>query len=630
MRKRFRRASLSRDAAVGAPQLRSTVISNAPPKGPQQRSSDTRTPLNAVFRRLSGAPGSAAPGATPEPLSSADPAPANDPAPSNDPGRTEPRQFSVAAAIMARAGAAVAALATRDAAPETAVPRRPVAPPEPVAAAAGAGSGMLPGPPDTPAEAAEAPAAPAFVEADRRQPETPSESAAEEKPPQTEPAATTAPAEAMPPATAAIKSELSPSEPPLPAPIFPEPTPETASASVETAKFSVPAWLVAPVLRLAIPDSPFGRGHPGRAAARPTTASAPRDAEPATVGFGDAEPMAADPAEQQIPASAEAAAEITPEAAPPPDTAIEPALVRPVEAVDPAVAASSAQTLAETLRRGVADDAPSADSRSAPIEIARPLPRSPGEVRPSARELRAERPLGAPQAVPRTGAKPVDAEAPPALAEPGHPAGDVSALLVEPEPDPSPGGSPRGEPGDIALAPRPDARLPARPPASPGELPAERQTMRNRRLYRRVGLAAEFEIDGANADLVDLSMGGFAAANAPDLERNAVVPVTVRLSIDGVDISTRMRARMIYTNEPRSGGRFVDLTASQTAFLRYIVTWRGQAAGALGTTTLLEAITGTPERAPAAALPDPEPPARRPSRWARWFGWFRARGTPAE
>jgi hypothetical protein len=32
--------------------------------------------------------------------------------------------------------------------------------------------------------------------------------------------------------------------------------------------------------------------------------------------------------------------------------------------------------------------------------------------------------------------------------------------------------------------------------------------MRNRRLYRRVEIDAGFEIDGAPAELIDLSMGG--------------------------------------------------------------------------------------------------------------------------
>src|SRR6185436_1842766 len=147
----------------------------------------------------------------------------------------------------------------------------------------------------------------------------------------------------------------------------------------------------------------------------------------------------------------------------------------------------------------------------------------------------------------------------------------------------------------------------------------------------RVGIDAEFEIDGVPAKLVDLSMGGFGAANAPPLAANAVVPVTVRLAIDGVEISTRMRARMIYVETPRNGGRFIDLTASQTAFLRYVVTWRGGSVGALGTATLLEAISRTPERFHPAERPSLEPPGRAENRipwWSRLFGWFRTRGAP--
>src|SRR5581483_273451 len=129
---------------------------------------------------------------------------------------------------------------------------------------------------------------------------------------------------------------------------------------------------------------------------------------------------------------------------------------------------------------------------------------------------------------------------------------------------------------------------------------------------------AAFEIDGKPAKLLDVSLGGFAAANAPELAAGTVVPVAVRLAIDGVDIGARMRVRMAYGDSARSGGRFIDLTAGQTAFLRYIVNWRNQATGAIGATTLLEAITRTPEPrvAPAAALPPP----RRDRWWSRWLG----------
>ncbi len=200
------------------------------------------------------------------------------------------------------------------------------------------------------------------------------------------------------------------------------------------------------------------------------------------------------------------------------------------------------------------------------------------------------------------------------------PAADLPPLLVEPQVNPT---AEQGGTSDTAVTSRPE----------------DQPAMRNRRLYRRVSLEialdAGLEIDGATAQLVDLSMGGFAAANAPPLVRDTIVPVTVRLAIDGVDISTRMRARVIYfddlhANALRSGGRFVDLTASQTALLRYIVTWRGQSVGALGTTTLLDAITRWPERSHPADLRLPEPLAQKTPWWSRVFGWLRPRGAAGQ
>jgi hypothetical protein len=78
-----------------------------------------------------------------------------------------------------------------------------------------------------------------------------------------------------------------------------------------------------------------------------------------------------------------------------------------------------------------------------------------------------------------------------------------------------------------------------------------------------------------------------------------------------------MAARIVYGDPQRTGGRFVDLTASQTAFLRYVVTWRGQSVGAIGTTTLLDAITRGPER---TSLPGSTEPKK--GWWSRWFGWL--------
>jgi hypothetical protein len=143
----------------------------------------------------------------------------------------------------------------------------------------------------------------------------------------------------------------------------------------------------------------------------------------------------------------------------------------------------------------------------------------------------------------------------------------------------------------------------------------------NRRLHRRVSLDAEIEIDGAPSRLIDLSMGGFAATDTPPLASDSALPVTLRMTIDGIDISTRLNARIIYAQMSRVGGRFIDLTASQTAFLRYIVTWRGQSVGAIGTTTLLDAIA-RPDRGQNFDAGGNENPQRQPW-WSRWLGRLR-------
>src|SRR5581483_3002471 len=121
------------------------------------------------------------------------------------------------------------------------------------------------------------------------------------------------------------------------------------------------------------------------------------------------------------------------------------------------------------------------------------------------------------------------------------------------------------------------------PPPSPVAVPETRPLAQNRRLYRRVMLTAELEVDGVPCRLIDLSIGGFAAAGAGPLTPNTVVTVALRMTIDGIDIGTQFGARIVYASEARSAGRFVDLTAAQTAFLRYVVTWRGESVGASGT-----------------------------------------------
>jgi hypothetical protein len=179
-------------------------------------------------------------------------------------------------------------------------------------------------------------------------------------------------------------------------------------------------------------------------------------------------------------------------------------------------------------------------------------------------------------------------------------------VVDQPEPVPSipPMPSPRHSfepPPQLPIEAPPQLlpELPSQPVAPPLSVSStdrsDRQShSRNRRLYRRVQLGAEIEIDGTPSSLIDVSIGGFAATGVADLVANTIVPVTLRLTIDGIEVGTQIHARVVYANRERASGRFIDLTPSQTAFLRYIVTWRGESVGTVGTTTLLDAITGGP------------------------------------
>jgi hypothetical protein len=143
---------------------------------------------------------------------------------------------------------------------------------------------------------------------------------------------------------------------------------------------------------------------------------------------------------------------------------------------------------------------------------------------------------------------------------------------------------------------------------------------RNRRLHRRVRLPAEMEIDGVPCTMIDVSIGGFAATGVPAFEANSIVPVTIRLTIDGIEVGTQLNARIIYVTQGRSSGRFIELTPAQMAFLRYIVTWRGESIGAVGTTTLLDAISGGLERDLSPGSADRFGSAPRSRWWAGMIG----------
>ena len=155
------------------------------------------------------------------------------------------------------------------------------------------------------------------------------------------------------------------------------------------------------------------------------------------------------------------------------------------------------------------------------------------------------------------------------------------------------------------------------PPADRGGRPSVAQ---NRRLYRRAKLAAELEIAGEPCTLIDVSIGGFAATGVSQVEPNTQVPVTLRLVIDGIEVGTQLRAHIIYVTQGRSSGRFIELSPSQMAFLRYIVTWRGESIGAVGITTLLDAIAGGPERGFSAGSGDRSDDDTKSRWWAGLIG----------
>jgi hypothetical protein len=221
----------------------------------------------------------------------------------------------------------------------------------------------------------------------------------------------------------------------------------------------------------------------------------------------------------------------------------------------------------------------------------------------------------------------------PAMPRPQNLVGRLGRRLGDASPPPpqQPAPPPRFDPLPEASAPSaPAARrladsAPAQKLATPGPVSApEREGRpslpRNRRLYRRAKLPAEIEIDGVPCTLIDVSIGGFAATGVPQLEPNALVPVMIRLTIDGIEVGTLLKARIVYVTQGRSSGRFVDLSPSQMAFLRYIVTWRGESVGSVGTTTLLDAISTGTERGFHPGMPGLSDPDAKSRWWAGLIG----------
>lgn len=416
------------------------------------------------------------------------------------------------------------------------------------------------------------------------------------------------------------------------APVAPKPLPTPASAVPP-----VPRWLTAPVLRVVIPQSPLAAG----------TVAPPRPAPPPP------------PKPEPVP---EAAASEVFEVPP---------LVEPIAAAKPGPAPNPAARIMSEIAAIVAEapeavapvvvdlsvlDATAEQAAAARVELER-LEAVPAVVEPEPAMVEPElapsmvepvmppaasQPVPVPRAVVRRTRPRADRPQrriapprPPKRASAGTPT-DTPAKAARPRAAAAATATAQPAPAPVELpTPSPVIRAPARerpvlaPAATsvvrtlrPAAVPETRPLAQNRRLYRRVRLTAELEIAGKLCRLVDLSIGGFAAAGAERLDQGALVPVTLRMTIDGINIGTAFSARMVYGNGARAAGRFVDLTGAQTAFLRYIVTWRGEAVGAVGTTTLLDAITRWPERAfqPHPSTVKPPEAEQRPGFWSRLVG----------
>lgn len=368
---------------------------------------------------------------------------------------------------------------------------------------------------------------------------------------------------------------------PPPNPVSDQTRPPTALSSVfrrigEEASLAAAPVAVSGVPRPAMPMP----------SARPVPRPLGRPASPQLLGF--AEPVAnVPPIEDFLPADS-----------PPPDP----------EAVE--IAALETQPAAPPHEPLVPEAAIPAPVQGAPVS--EPLVTAPPFDEPPVPEpATPEPPVAEPQPKirarvrdlppPATAAAEISPERPQSfIGRLGRRVGEASSASPAPRFDPLPPPAPPPEARratETARPREPAPKLTTPPPAQTAERGGRPALPRNRRLHRRATLPADIEIDGVPCTLIDVSIGGFAATGVPaQLQPNALVPVMIRLMIDGIEVGTQLKARIVYVTQSRSSGRFVELTPSQMAFLRYIVTWRGESVGAVGTTTLLDAIASGGDR----------------------------------
>jgi hypothetical protein len=279
----------------------------------------------------------------------------------------------------------------------------------------------------------------------------------------------------------------------------------------------------------------------------------------------------------------------------------------PIEAFLPQAEEAAAPAIAERVETAALETAPDPEPDAEPEPKPEPAPAPPVQAR--VREL-----PSTPAQEPAQTARPQNL-----VGRLGRRLGDAAAPLTMPAP------TVRTMPAPAArVVPTPAARdftgPPSAPPQPAGDRGGRPSLPRNRRAYRRAKLPAEIEIAGVPCTLIDVSIGGFAASGVPPIEPNALVPVTIRLMIDGIEVGTQLSARIIYVTQGRSSGRFIDLNPSQMAFLRYIVTWRGESVGAVGTTTLLDAIAGGADRGFMPGTGERSEPDGKSRWWAGLIG----------